>query len=86
MAIRTTHVGSLPRTEELLNANLRRQEMGEDMFAQTLQSSVNDVVARQHEIGIDWVNDGEYGHLMTQKLDFGPWWYYSFSRFSGLSS
>ncbi|HHT40300.1 MAG TPA: cobalamin-independent methionine synthase II family protein [Actinomyces sp.] len=53
MAIRTTHVGSLPRTEELLNANLRRQEMGEDMFAQTLQSSVNDVVARQHEIGID---------------------------------
>jgi 5-methyltetrahydropteroyltriglutamate--homocysteine methyltransferase len=84
MAIRTTHVGSLPRTEELLNANLRRQEMGEDMFAQTLQSSVNDVVARQHEIGIDWVNDGEYGHLMTQKLDFGPWWYYSFSRFSGL--
>ena len=84
MAIRTTHVGSLPRTEELLNANLRRKEMGERMFAQVLQSSVNDVVARQQEIGIDWVNDGEYGHVMTEKLDFGPWWYYSFSRFSGL--
>ncbi|MDP9833836.1 MULTISPECIES: cobalamin-independent methionine synthase II family protein [Actinomycetaceae] len=84
MAIRTTHVGSLPRTEELLNANLRRKEMGETMFAQILQSSVNDVVARQQEIGIDWVNDGEYGHVMTEKLDFGPWWYYSFSRFAGL--
>ena len=84
MAIRTTHVGSLPRTAELLDANSRRKDMGEQMFAQVLQKSVNDVVSRQHEIGIDWVNDGEYGHAMTESLDFGSWWSYSFSRFGGI--
>lgn len=84
MAIRTTHVGSLPRTAELLDANSRRKDMGEQMFAQVLQKSVNDVVSWQHEIGIDWVNDGEYGHAMTESLDFGSWWSYSFSRFGGI--
>ena len=58
--------------------------MGEQMFAQVLQKSVNDVVSRQYEIGIDWVNDGEYGHAMTESLDFGSWWSYSFSRFGGI--
>ena len=32
----------------------------------------------------DVVNDGEYGHAMTEKVDYGGWWFYSFERFSGL--
>ncbi len=84
MAIRTTHVGSLPRPKELLDANARRAEIGEDEFARILQDSVDEVVRRQHAIGIDVVNDGEYGHIMTESVDYGAWWFYSFSRFGGL--
>lgn len=32
-----------------------------------LRSAVADVVARQHSIGIDLLNDGEYGHSMGMK-------------------
>lgn len=85
MTIRTTHVGSLPRTPELLEANARRAEMGEEAFAAVLQTSVDEVVRRQHEIGLDVINDGEYGHAMTESVDYGAWWFYSFSRFGGLS-
>ncbi len=84
MAIRTTHVGSLPRTPELLDANARREELGEEEFARILQESVDGVVSREHSIGLDVVNDGEYGHIMTESVDYGAWWFYSFSRFGGL--
>ncbi|MGO3796987.1 MAG: cobalamin-independent methionine synthase II family protein [Pauljensenia sp.] len=84
MPIRTTHVGSLPRPKELLDANARRDEIGDEAFAQVLQASVDEVVRREHEIGLDVVNDGEYGHIMTETVDYGAWWFYSFSRFGGL--
>lgn len=32
-----------------------------------LYGAVADVVARQHETGLDLVNDGEYGHSMGMK-------------------
>ncbi|MCI1641613.1 MAG: cobalamin-independent methionine synthase II family protein [Actinomyces sp.] len=85
MAIRTTHVGSLPRTPELLDANARRAEIGDEAFAGVLQRAVDQVVRRQRDLGLDVVNDGEYGHIMTESVDYGAWWFYSFSRFGGLS-
>ncbi len=84
MSIRTTHVGSLPRTPQLLAANASRAEMGEEAFSVVLQASVDEVVRRQHEIGLSVINDGEYGHIMTGSVDYGAWWFYSFSRFGGL--
>lgn len=42
------------------------------------------MVAKQAELGITIVNDGEYGHAMTEKVDYGAWWSYSFTRFAGL--
>lgn len=88
MTIRTTHVGSLPRTPELLAANARRARkdpaMSEEAFAAVLRSAVGDVVRRQHEIGLSVINDGEYGHIMTESVDYGAWWFYSFSRLGGL--
>jgi 5-methyltetrahydropteroyltriglutamate--homocysteine methyltransferase len=42
------------------------------------------VVARQREIGIDLVNDGEYGHALGQAYDYGGWWTYVFERLAGL--
>jgi hypothetical protein len=42
------------------------------------------VVARQREIGIDLVNDGEYEHAMGHRYDYGSWWTYVFQRLGGL--
>ena len=85
--IETTHVGSLPRTSELLDANKRRSEgrISETEFAQILTDSVQDVVRRQKDIGIDIVNEGEYGHITSGAVDYGAWWNYSFSRMGGLT-
>ena len=87
MTIRTTHVGSLPRTPELLKANAahRKGELSDADFTSLLQDQVDGVVKRQAEIGLDIVNDGEYGHAMLDTVDYGAWWTYSFSRFGGLS-
>ncbi|TCD54549.1 epoxyalkane--coenzyme M transferase [Alloscardovia theropitheci] len=84
--IRTTHVGSLPRTEALLkaNADYAAGELSDDQLATIVTDETNKVVEKQKEIGIDIVNDGEYGHAMTEKVDYGAWWSYSFTRFSGL--
>lgn len=84
MAVPTTHVGSLPRTPELLRANAHREQMSETEFSRVVQDSVDDVVQRQHDIGLSIVNDGEYGHAMSASIDYGAWWTYSFGRFAGL--
>lgn len=84
--IRTTHVGSLPRPEELLAA-CKRFEQGETTFEQMrdlLAGAVNDVVAKQREIGISIPNDGEFGHSMSSATNYGAWWTYTFDRVSNL--
>lgn len=85
--IQTTHVGSLPRTQRLLDTNKQHQngEISWDEFTGVLREEVVGVVKRQVDLGIDILNDGEYGHLMTQSVDYGGWWNYSFSRLSGLT-
>ena len=60
--ILTTHTGSLPRPEELLEM-VRASEAGKAVDRTALQarvrSAVAEVVRRQMDIGIDLVNDGE---------------------------
>ncbi|MDU0348182.1 cobalamin-independent methionine synthase II family protein [Actinomyces sp. MRS3W] len=84
--IRTTHVGSLPRTDALLAANAAHAAgtLDDAALADVVATETDTVVARQAELGLTIVNDGEYGHAMTEKVDYGAWWSYSFSRFSGL--
>ncbi len=53
-------------------------------YGEQLGAAVSDVVARQHELGIDIVNDGEYGHSMGERYDYGAWWSYVFPRLGGL--
>lgn len=83
--IRTTHVGSLPRTPELLDANLRRSELSDEEFFGILQTAVDEVVRRQVDMGIDIINEGEYGHITSGAIDYGAWWNYSFTRLGGLT-
>jgi 5-methyltetrahydropteroyltriglutamate--homocysteine methyltransferase len=85
--ILTSHVGSLPRPEELAALNLKRGrgEHDDDAgFESQLADAVADVVARQREVGVDLVNDGEYGHSMGHRYDYGSWWTYVFQRLGGL--
>ncbi len=85
--IRTTHVGSLPRTPELLEANLKRAngEIADEQFFEILQRSVDEVVQRQVDMGVDIINEGEYGHITSGAIDYGAWWNYSFTRLGGLT-
>ena len=85
--IRTTHVGSLPRTKELLEANLERSAgtISDEKFHEILQRSVTDVVKRQVDLGVDIINEGEYGHITSGAVDYGAWWNYSFTRLGGLT-
>jgi 5-methyltetrahydropteroyltriglutamate--homocysteine methyltransferase len=85
--ILTSHAGSLPRPEDLIALNLRRAEgdfSDEDAYQEALRTAVAELVARQKAIGIDLVNDGEYGHSMGHRYDYGPWWTYVFQRLGGL--
>lgn len=84
--IKTTHVGSLPRTDSLRATNEAHQngQIGEAEFKEKLDAEVAGVVARQKDIGLDIINDGEYGHVMTEVTNYGSWWWYSFSRLGGL--
>jgi 5-methyltetrahydropteroyltriglutamate--homocysteine methyltransferase len=74
-----THVGSLVRPAELIPF-LRAIDAGapydEQAYAQVLRDAVHDVVARQREVGIDVVSDGEFGK--------SAWNYYVYERLGGI--
>jgi 5-methyltetrahydropteroyltriglutamate--homocysteine methyltransferase len=59
--ILTTHVGSLIRPPDLVDTASERHAAPAGLDPARLGAAVEDVVRRQVEIGIDVVNDGEYG-------------------------
>ncbi len=77
--ILTTHVGSLVKTPEIIDA-MRAAAMGEPVdenaFAKDLRNGVAQVVRKQAEVGIDVPSDGEYGK--------SSWMGYIWERFAGL--
>jgi 5-methyltetrahydropteroyltriglutamate--homocysteine methyltransferase len=83
----TSHAGSLPRPDDLIERNRRRLDQeayDEDEYQAALRDATIEVVQKQAELGIDLPNDGEYGHAMGVKVDYGAWWHYSFARLGGL--
>ena len=77
--ILTTHVGSLPRPDDLFEMMLARMDgtaVDEKAYAARLDAAVKDCVRRQVEAGLDIVSDGEMG-----KPSFIT---YAASRLSGL--
>jgi 5-methyltetrahydropteroyltriglutamate--homocysteine methyltransferase len=83
----TTHVGSLPRPDDLIELN-RAFAAGETHDEAALrmrqQSAVAEVVGRQRSIGIDVPNDGEFGKATEHRINFGAWWSYIYPRLGGL--
>ena len=60
--ILTTHVGSLPRPHDLLDmlkARLAGEAVDDAAFREKLRQSVDDMVRKQAEVGLDSVADGE---------------------------
>jgi 5-methyltetrahydropteroyltriglutamate--homocysteine methyltransferase len=58
----TTHTGSLPRPDDLIRAMFAREEgvpVDRAALAARIRSAVAEVVARQVEVGLDVVSDGE---------------------------
>ena len=89
--IHTSHSGSLPRTQGLIAANAARA-FAEDGFTLErtpefeglLTDAVVDLVQHQKDLGITIPGDGEYGKAMSNAVDYGAWWTYSFQRTAGL--
>jgi 5-methyltetrahydropteroyltriglutamate--homocysteine methyltransferase len=85
--IRTSHAGSLPRPDDLIEANRARETGGsadEPRFQAQLRSAVVDVVRRQRDLGISVPGDGEFGKAMGHRVNYRAWWSYSFQRLGGL--
>ncbi|HXK53380.1 MAG TPA: hypothetical protein PK405_01715, partial [Hyphomicrobiales bacterium] len=60
--ILTTHVGSLPRPDdllEMLNARMSGSRGDEAAFAARVRDAVGECVRRQVETGLDVITDGE---------------------------
>ncbi len=76
--ILTTHVGSLIRPKPLLDLLRARQsgQIDDHAYTECLKESVAGVVRRQAEVGIDIVDDGEYGKNIS-------WSQYALERLSG---
>jgi len=79
--ILTSHAGSLPRPDDLIAAWATADERA---LAGKLTASVAGVVRRQRDAGIDVPGDGEFGKPMAQRVNYGSWWRYSWSRLGGL--
>src|SRR6516225_8566637 len=85
--ILTSHAGSLPRPDDLIEANRAREAdeaTDERAFQQTLRTAVGDAVRRQKELGIDVPGDGEFGKSVGNRVNYGAWWNYAFQRLGGL--
>jgi 5-methyltetrahydropteroyltriglutamate--homocysteine methyltransferase len=75
--ILTTHVGSLPRPDDLFEMMLARMDgkpVDETAFAERVRKAVADIVGKQVAVGLDVVSDGEMGKpsfitYAAQRLD-----------------
>ena len=79
--IRTTHVGSLPRSQavcDLLFARERGEPYDQAVFATTMREACASTVARQIETGIDIISDGE-----TSKISYATYVKDRYTGFSG---
>jgi 5-methyltetrahydropteroyltriglutamate--homocysteine methyltransferase len=64
--ILTTHVGSLPRPDDMMGPMLDRLDgkpVDEAAFTARVSKAVRDIVKQQADLGLDVVNDGEMGKI-----------------------
>lgn len=79
--IKTTHVGSLPRTQEVVDfifARENNESYDEAAFDNCMKSAASETVRRQCEAGIDIVSDGE-----TSKISYATYVKDRYTGFAG---
>lgn len=79
----TTHAGSLPRPKDvadLIWARMDGQSIDEQALESEIDAAVDDIVARQRQVGVDIVSDGE-----LSKTGFSTYVGDRFSGFEGRS-
>jgi 5-methyltetrahydropteroyltriglutamate--homocysteine methyltransferase len=79
--ILTTHVGSLPRSQEVVDfifARERGEAYDKNAFAACMAKAVDETVRRQKESGVDIVSDGE-----TSKISYATYVKDRYTGFSG---
>ncbi|MFK7874256.1 MAG: cobalamin-independent methionine synthase II family protein [Paracoccaceae bacterium] len=81
MSVKTTHVGSLPRSQMVVDfifAREKEQPFDASQFDATMREAVNETVRRQVEAGVDIVSDGE-----TSKISYATYVKDRYTGFSG---
>jgi len=81
MSLRTTHVGSLPRTQDVVDfifARERKQPFDQAEFDDCMTAAVRDTVRKQKEAGVTWVSDGE-----TSKISYATYVKDRYTGFDG---
>ncbi|MFL5862764.1 MAG: cobalamin-independent methionine synthase II family protein [Solirubrobacteraceae bacterium] len=81
--IRTTHAGSLPRPDDVVDmiwGQLEGQKVKADVLDDRIDAAVAEVVAKQKEVGLDVISDGE-----MSKTGFSTYVNERFSGFDGRS-
>jgi len=79
--IKTTHVGSLPRTQDVVDlifARENKQPFDHSQFDTTMTSACAETVKRQSDAGIDIVSDGE-----TSKISYATYVKDRYTGFDG---
>jgi 5-methyltetrahydropteroyltriglutamate--homocysteine methyltransferase len=79
--IKTTHVGSLPRTQDVVDFIFAREngeEYDQSAFDRTMTKAVSETVRKQVEAGIDIVSDGE-----TSKISYATYVKDRYTGFAG---
>ncbi|MEM9431012.1 MAG: epoxyalkane--coenzyme M transferase, partial [Pseudomonadota bacterium] len=80
-AVQTTHVGSLPRSQAVVDfifARERREDYEQDAFDACMSAAVAETVARQKAAGVDIVSDGE-----TSKISYATYVKDRYTGFDG---
>lgn len=81
MTIKTTHVGSLPRTQDVVDMIFARENgaaYDQAQFNVTMTDACAETVRRQADVGIDIVSDGE-----TSKISYATYVKDRYTGFSG---
>lgn len=79
--IKTSHVGSLPRTQDVVDfifARENEQPYDQSAFDSCMSAAVSDTVRKQVEAGVDIVSDGE-----TSKISYATYVKDRYTGFSG---
>ena len=81
MTVKTTHVGSLPRSQEVVDfifARENEKEFDQAAFDACMTSAVAETVRKQAQAGVDIVSDGE-----TSKISYATYVKDRYTGFAG---